>query len=321
MDPSSSEILIGTDGPERLEGRAIRLSLPCQRCRYDLRGLSATGVCPECGLPASRSLEAAIDPTTHRLPPLLAPQAVGAAIVTLGGLALVGGVALAFHLIVMTNVIMELAPGATRLLYGLTMLVAVLCGLVGWFPVLKLWPSPGTIDPRQGRRGLGWLSTGLAVWTIGCGLVWWLPPGQGLGPGLMALVPLLGSVIYLVGLRRIVIEVGTRSRLFRTDQIRRQRIMDLVIGIVFIGLGIVLTWMGGLGSTGSPPPWWSLGRFTVGQEPTSGLAILGLAMLVVASVLVLVGLIYLCVNLRWVRRALQSPPPRLREFLDPPTGS
>ena len=105
------------------------------------------------------------------------------------------------------------------------------------------------------------------------------------------------------------VEVGTRSRLFRTDLIRRQRVRDLVAGIVFIELGVVLYTIGGWQTTRGASSWGDMFQT------------FGIAVSLVASLLVLVGLIYLCMNLFWIRQALLSPPRRLREYLDPPMES
>jgi hypothetical protein len=85
--------------------------------------------------------------------------------------------------------------------------------------------------------------------------------------------------------------------------------------------GILVTWVGSSVSSGGTSSWWMLGRFNIGGEWQSGLAFLGLAMTVVAIVLLLIGLVYLCMNMAWIRRSLIAPPPRLREYLDPPSGS
>ena len=315
------EVLIGSDGPERLEGRGIRLPLPCKRCGYDLQGLAATGVCPECGTPAPRSLEAAIDPTTHRLPPLLAPESVGNAVLGLGGLILLATIGLVMFQIMNLDWTANRIPGLVRLVSTSAILISAACGLLGFWPIIKLWPTPGTVDPRDGRRGLGVLSIGLLIWIVGCGLVWLFPISSSGSWILMLLVPLLGGMLSLEGLRRILIQIGARSRLFRTDRIRRQRIRDLMIGIGFVMIGILVIWMGSTLSSGGSSVWWMLGRFNIGGEQQSGLAFLGLAMTVVAVVLLVIGLVYLCMNMAWIRRALIAPPPRLREYLDPPSGS
>ena len=316
MDSTPVDILIGSDGPERLEGRVIKLPLPCQRCGYDLQGLSAMAACPECGVSASRSLEAVIDPTTHKLPPLLAPRVVGNALLFLAILCLIACVGIGVHIVFRLPWVGGEIPQLAASLNQLGLLISLLCGLVAWRPVLQLWPSPADMKGYDGRRGIQLGTIGLVIWLIGCVLAWQLPNKSLFGPDPINLVAMFGAAVFLSGLRVIVVAVGIRSRVFRTDQIRRQRIRDLVIGIGFVALGIVLTWLGESVVNWNMMGWLTLGQFTFTGKTISGLAFLGMAMAIVASLLVLVGLIYLCFNMAWVRKSLKSPPPRLREYLD-----
>lgn len=319
MQSTQTDILFGSDGPEKLEGRAICLHLPCSRCGYDLRGLPATSVCPECGAYASQSLASAIDPTMHKLPPLLSPHRVGNALLMLGVLTLLAAFAIAVReMLMMPWLGLGKSPSA-GLLVSMTTGIAVLCGLLGWIPVFQLWPSPADAGIHTGRKGIATLAVGLIFWVAGCLLAYEFDSDSILGPSLIDLVPLLGAWLYLLGLKQIVVEVGARSRVFRTDRIRRQRIWDLLIGILFIGLGVVLVWGGETFSqAGSPSSIPFGGTFTLDGQAVSGIGFLGMAIACVAVILVLVGLIYLCFNLAWVRSSLQSPPPRLREYLSPP---
>ncbi len=44
--------------------------LPCAGCRYNLRGLSVRGACPECGIPVRATLLAKVDPHATEIQPL-----------------------------------------------------------------------------------------------------------------------------------------------------------------------------------------------------------------------------------------------------------
>ena len=48
--------------------------LPCARCRYNLRGLSVRGVCPECGVPVRATLLAVVDPHASEIQPIFHPH-------------------------------------------------------------------------------------------------------------------------------------------------------------------------------------------------------------------------------------------------------
>jgi len=277
--------------------------------------------CPECGTSTSQSLASAIDPTMHKLPPLLSPHRVGNALLLLGVLTLLAAFAIALREVLMMPWLGLDRVSYAGMLASMATGIAVLCGLLGWIPVFQLWPSPADAGIHTGRKGIATLAVGLVVWVVGCLLTYEFDADSILGPSLIDLVPLLGAWLYLLGLKQIVVEVGARSRVFRTDRIRRQRIWDLLIGILFIGLGVVLVWGGEAfsqsGSSSSIP---FGGTFTLDGRSVSGIGFLCMAVACVAVILVLVGLIYLSFNLAWVRSSLQSPPPRLREYLSPVEG-
>lgn len=54
-------------------GRELGGSLPCARCRYDLKGLSVVAACPECGTPVRATLLSVVDPSASELRPLHRP--------------------------------------------------------------------------------------------------------------------------------------------------------------------------------------------------------------------------------------------------------
>tara|TARA_Y100000589_G_scaffold268372_1_gene260119 strand:- start:1901 stop:2680 length:780 start_codon:yes stop_codon:yes gene_type:complete len=258
----------------------------------------------------------------HKLPPLLAPHRVGNALLMLGVLTLLAAFSIALREVLMMPWLgLDKSSSAGMLLF-VTTGIAVICGVLGWIPVFQLWPSPADAGIHSGRKGIATLAAGLVVWVAGCLLANKFDADSLLGPTLIDLVPLSGAWLYLLGLRQIVVEVGARSRVFRTDRIRRQRIWDLLIGILFIAIGIVLVWAGeAYSSTGNQSSIPFSSTFTLDGKPVSGIGFLGMAISSVAVILVLVGLIYLCFNLAWVRSALQSPPPRLREYLSPVEGT
>jgi len=73
QSPSSAEI--------RSHAAAIASELtgdlPCAGCRYNLRGLSVRGACPECGVPVRATLLARIDPYATEIQPLRFPRLTG----------------------------------------------------------------------------------------------------------------------------------------------------------------------------------------------------------------------------------------------------
>jgi len=69
--------LVGSELVRDLHG-----DLPCGRCRYNLRGLTVRGNCPECGLPIRVTLLAVVDPKAKELQPIAFPLATATGLVT-----------------------------------------------------------------------------------------------------------------------------------------------------------------------------------------------------------------------------------------------
>lgn len=65
----------GEDAP--LLARELTGDLLCARCRYNLRGLSVRGRCPECGMSVRGTILAKVDPAASELQPIPFPTLVG----------------------------------------------------------------------------------------------------------------------------------------------------------------------------------------------------------------------------------------------------
>lgn len=75
--PSDPEI----GGGPLLLVRELTGDLPCVGCRYNLRGLSVRGSCPECGIPIRATVLAVVDPHAGELRPIRFPALTGAGLV------------------------------------------------------------------------------------------------------------------------------------------------------------------------------------------------------------------------------------------------
>lgn len=61
--------------------KSLSGDLPCARCRYNLRGLSVRGACPECGTPVRGTILATVDPLASELMPIRFPALVAFGII------------------------------------------------------------------------------------------------------------------------------------------------------------------------------------------------------------------------------------------------
>lgn len=97
----------------------LKGDLPCVRCGYQLRGLSVTAACPECGTAVKATLLKAIDPKAHLLAPLRAPTLVYAGLLAwIGGTAAAAALTAALlftTLLIRRGVIPKPKPGELRL--------------------------------------------------------------------------------------------------------------------------------------------------------------------------------------------------------------
>lgn len=71
------------DLPQAADSLAKRLAgdLPCARCRYNLRSLSITEQCPECGLPVLTTILGVVDPRAGELQPLRMPLLIASGLI------------------------------------------------------------------------------------------------------------------------------------------------------------------------------------------------------------------------------------------------
>lgn len=61
--------------------RELKGNLPCVRCKYDLKGLTVKGMCPECGTSVRTTLLAVVDPQAKELRPIHSPRWTGIGLV------------------------------------------------------------------------------------------------------------------------------------------------------------------------------------------------------------------------------------------------
>ncbi len=119
-------------------------ALFCRRCGYDLRGMSATGVCPECAMSVRRSMMG--DPLSSSAPAYVAALARGALIaewtVILNVL---------LFMTVFVAVFSSPVAGFDTFL-GMAMLGLNIASLAGWWMLTTRDPALGVLDPGGRAR-------------------------------------------------------------------------------------------------------------------------------------------------------------------------
>jgi len=299
-DPNTQEStwLTGADGTIDLREKVIAISMPCVECEYDLRGAPAAGQCAECGASIAEALAHAIDPVAHRLPSLANPRAVGDGLVAAAG-AMTAGTVLPLLGLLANLLWSSPSNDAIAPLRLGTLTATVLVCTLGTFACWAMRPREGGPLQREARRAVRLLAAGMLVLTAGLSLLLW--DLEGLSMVLSAVECIgLGLLLSLVGLRRVLIEAGRRSRHFRTATLGRQHIAPVVLAIL-LSMGLFYGF-------------WLLGFGPADQGMDTALTTLALLWLVATGMLAL-GLLYLLFNVWWIRVALHRPPPRLLELV------
>lgn len=289
----SSELLVA-------DYRAFRVAttLPCRRCRYDLRGLAADRECPECGLEVLESVAASVDPELALLPPLTRPRLTGVSLLVLAtalACAAVGTSVSAAALVLsrlppsgwyssLVNVFPPSAPSRLLPIPPFALLVAIIAGATLVLASRSIQSrGPGRVTGRSNLT----LLFGLAAWAVAS---WGLPELKHL-----AMVGFI-AMVTLAGLGPLVSELGQRSRAYRRAAHAQQAIGPLTASMAIGVLAVLVTELTG--------PW-------IGADLVHLLRLLATVALAMTNV----GFLYLVVNAVWIWRSLWGWQPLLERVL------
>ena len=330
-ESSDPTILIGADGPESLDGRRIVETLACVSCTYDLRGLEATGACPECGVLIRQSILRSIDPEVHRMPRVDRP-----AFVAFGVRWFFGAMGLSFCLWIVSGILVNLVvewnemlqvqstawPSSVRNLVGIGRLVAFMSMAAAAVAIAGPWFMRSMASSKVSGKSLRillQLAIGACLWLVALLLQDAREPGAVMAvfarestsigsrgtwlvtPLLITLSPMVGGCILLLAIRSFFGEMGRRSREFRQATTKRQKVLDVLWASLFWCMGAGLQFVGA--GNGLPT-----------------LVTFGTVVRFISGLLVAIGIIYLLMNLRWIAFSLATPPPRLKSILSSPEG-
>ncbi|MCA9297364.1 MAG: hypothetical protein KC983_12625, partial [Phycisphaerales bacterium] len=299
----------GPEMPERFTETVVAASIGCRRCGYLLRGLRATGSCPECNADVWRSGLKAIDDEAGVRQQLSNPRAVGNGLVMVIAAMLLTAVILAgWAAIVRLVVSTSLLDGGVLVVATMIMRQAVpVLGLIALIGIIFLWPRAGARWSLH--LGVVPSAVGVALWT----LQWWyrlewtrLVPGYDVWPSeamrasVETIVQALIVCVILLGLRNVFGAIGQRSVAYRRAKGGRQGLESLIVAILAGTIGSILSILAGhdivpspIGATGSVVKW-------------------------VCVLMVLIGLGYLMVNAWWIRQEIRAPRPGLDDVCKVP---
>ncbi len=281
-------------------GGMVMTPIHCRQCGYNLFGLPADGLCPECGLETWESILHTVDPAASRLPRVRNPGVVGDALLWL--MIFLAAVSILLVVRPLAQWFDAMDPSGVRSLAEWTpagfTIVAGLISLAALFWVRRLAPPFGKESSRGVRRDVRWLGFGLAAWAalvIAAGLMH-MAAASDRAITVVWLAAAGAAVVPLLGMRGILKTIGLRSREYRTASGGRQGIRAMVAATIGAAVGHGL-------------------RLLALPTGIETLAPLGTVVTSISALMVMIGLFYLVANAWWIRKALRCPPPRLEEVI------
>lgn len=260
----------------RVPSSTIRHNLPCTKCGYDLEGLAATGICPECGTAIVDSLTARLDTETRQFDDMPNPHRVALTVLFGSACAFGGsGIVLALILEKLAQSAEIPAIAAAAPVFRSAAFVANTIGFLAFLTVL-----PWRREPRFVRaKALG--VSGFAAWLIAS-----FVDEQSIATATYTAIP---AMLVLFAIAPLLRALAPRSRAYRNARATAQRVEGLLLST-----GIA----GGTSATAL------LLRASPGSESAATL----LTFLAVAAAgLTVIGLAYLSLNALWLVRASFQP--------------
>ena len=286
---------------------AVTHELHCVRCRYVLRGLPVNGTCPECGFTIMRSLVETLDIHSQALARPKHPKRIARALeaMAIGGLLWGVGTVAPLSGRLVAALLGRTVGDTISLTDQLGSLLALVGAAfaVGAFVQLARRDDP-VLTSEMGFSGR-WMVLGGAIWaTAALAHVLFLSlrldhaigmASLGLGLSCLA-VEVAGGSIAVIGVRRMFAVLGQRSRRYRAAAHARQSAEALAVAAAIFLVATLLSII----------------------LPSLKYEFSGMFASVIALVtggVLLMGLIYMLVNCRWIARAILDPPPQIDEVV------
>lgn len=292
------------DAPSRLAW-SLEGELPCIGCRYNLRGLSIRGRCPECGIAIRATILAVVDPRAKEFEPLRHPSLTSAGMVT-WACAGVGAVALTWWIRLNDYIGPTGAPAthdrfvaalatALLLLSGIAALTLVrpharierwqvamaIVGVAAYLPLAYLyWQLHGVMDTRLSPPYLE--ESGVRPWRIA-----------------MRLGIITSAVTVLIGLRPVARAMAARSLVIRMGRVDRQTILAMVAALAVAAAGDLL----------------QLASLPLRGDAADIVRQAGVFLVATGSALCTIGIIGVLIDVLRIAPVLVRPPPTLGALL------
>jgi hypothetical protein len=279
--------------------------LPCVRCKYDLKGLSIRGACPECGTPVRATLLAVVDPKASELQPIPRPRLVAAGLVAWSFSAVL---ALLCGWCVW---LLEVLPAGNLDRYLPELRYSVLGFLVfsGLGAVVLISPHADISRRRRVQAALGAMGylplAALAGWLL---LGHWNVQAPGTlgqwaattdGKTAVEVVADLVAIGVVLLLRPNARLLAARSVLLREGRVDRQTLLGLVMVLIMAIVGECLTLIG------------------LATQAGETFVLVGQMLVLIGAVLFTLGMVGVAIDCWRIRGVVVQPPLSLESLLEP----
>jgi hypothetical protein len=279
--------------------------IPCVRCRYNLKGLSIRGACPECGTPMRATLLAVVDPRASELQPIEHPRLVATGVL-LWSLAALAATACEWSVrfLALTDPSHAwLAPGSAARLAASGLVLLSGLGAAAFIRPHAAMPRPGTL---LAAIGVGLFVPLAAVMAMAAHILLPIPsPGEWTITARGGLDGLLGTAqgLLLIGilllLRPNARLLAARSLLMREGMVDRQTMRAVAATLFMCVLGHLL------------------GVLAAGSVSMEMPAMIGGALVAIGYMLFFMGLVGIAIDCLRMRRVIASPPLSPADLLEP----
>ncbi len=279
--------------------------LPCIGCRYDLRGLSIRGRCPECGIAIRATILAVVDPRAKEFEPLFRPMLTTAGMLVWAVAAVAAG-ALTWWMRVNDFI----GPtGASTHHDRFIAMLATACLLMSGAASLTFVCPHKRVDRRHVMLGL----LGAAAY-VPLAMCYWRLHGHFdliVGPPyfeeamvrprrlLLRAGVIASAVVILLGLRPVARSLAARSLIIRTGRVDRQTMLAMVavLGVAIVGDLLQLSSLSISGELGG----------VIRQA--------GIFLVATGSALLTIGMVGVLIDVTRLAPVLVRPPPTLGALL------
>lgn len=297
---------------------AILLTVRCQQCGYNLKGVDPAGACPECGAAAWPSLRPIVDPADVRLALLNRPRRLGVCLVMVT-MAMLLSAALLWWPYLLALVRRIRSPGAPLMgdvTIGHYVLIGVLAG-AALLATFCLQRPTGAAAPRDYRRGLNLARGGLICWALLHGAVlfydvrsrqpvneWVDLVHANVARSVLRLALDAAALAMIVGFRPVVLLLARYSVPHRLGGASRQGFLAIfvLLGVILLGdaLRLISAVLDSRGLAGAV---------------VDNSALSGAMLLLIGSAMLLLALLNLLIDSSRMARNLARPLYRLDEVI------